>query len=62
MEAFKILRDKVVGQDVHLLWKEQLIDEEFVKRLLKVGFDLLEHNQGNQKATVDLKDVIFDLL
>ena len=42
-EALKILHTDVIGQDIHLLWPEQKIDEEFVKCLLKTGFDLLEH-------------------
>ena len=31
LEAVKLLVDKVLQQDIHLLWKEQKIDEDFVK-------------------------------
>ena len=31
LEAVKLLVDKVLHQDIHLLWKEQKIDEDFVK-------------------------------
>ena len=31
LEAVKLLVEKVLQQDIHLLWKEQKIDEDFVK-------------------------------
>ena len=60
LEAVRLVVDKVLGQEVHLLWREQKMEEDFVKSLLKVGFDLLQHNQLNKAS--EMKGVLFDLL
>ena len=59
LESVKLLASKVLELDIHLLWKEQKIEEDFVKALLKVGFDLLE--QDKSKAS-EIKPALFDLL
>ena len=41
LQTLKILYEDVLSKDVHLLWKEQKIDEQFVECFLKTGFDLL---------------------
>ena len=56
----KLIVERVLGQDIHLIWKEQKIEEDFVKSLLKVGFDLLQHNQLNKAS--EMKGALFDLL
>lgn len=59
--ALTELHKKVLSKDIHLLWPEQKIDEDFVKCFLKTGFDLLEHNQIMTKAP-EFKQVLFDVL
>lgn len=34
--------------DLHYLWKEQKVEEDFVKSFVKMGFELLE-NPNNTK-------------
>lgn len=42
--ALNELHKNVLKQDIHYLWPEQRIEEDFVKCFIKTGFDLLEHN------------------
>lgn len=48
----------IFKKKVHFIWLNQKIDEEFVKSIIKCGFELLEHNS----KAVELKDVIFEVL
>ena len=60
-QALKQLYEDVLSKDIHLLWPEQKIEEDFVKCFLRTGFDLLEHNQAHTKVA-DFKQVLFDML
>ena len=59
LEAVNLLVSSVLEMDIHVLWKDQKIDEDFVKALIKTGFELLEHDQ-NKKS--ELQPHLFDLL
>ena len=64
LESQKALTEfctNVLEKDVHLLWPEQKIDENFAKSFINLGFDLLEHNQAQTKVS-DFKEVLFDML
>lgn len=60
-KALECLHRDLLSSDIHLLWPEQKIEEDFVKCFLKTGFDLLEHNQAHTKVA-DFKQVLFDVL
>jgi len=45
-DSLKLLIEGVLAKDVHLLWADQQIDEDFAKCFMKTGFALLEHNNS----------------
>lgn len=53
-DALKLFVEGILSKDIHLLWPEQKIEEDFIKSFLKCGFDLLEHH-GNTTKVVDFK-------
>ena len=59
LETVKLLVTKVVGLNIHVLWKDQKIDEDFVKALVNTGFELLEHDKSKNS---ELKPELFNLL
>ena len=50
----------ILKKDMHVLWLDQQIDENFVKSLIRASFDLLEHQQLMKIA--DFKQTLFDIL
>jgi len=60
-QTLKLLLDGVLKRPVNLLWPDRKIDEEFAKRFLDTGFDMLKHNQSSTKVE-DNKEVLFDIL
>ena len=59
LETVKIFVSRVVGLNIHVLWKDQKIDENFVKALVNTGFELLEHDKSKNS---ELKPELFNLL
>lgn len=52
------LVEGVLKQPIHLLWPNQKVEEEFVKRMLKCGFDFLMVKTRDE----DQKNKVFELL
>lgn len=48
ISTLKFFRDMLDKMELKFLWKEQKVEEDFIKGIVKMGFDLLE-NPNNTK-------------